>query len=139
MHFLISKGSLGKKQDHLDHFAICACHSCAGAMLIFYVSFQFYQMSPKRIHNVFHVGLLRKYVSDPNHVLPELLKAAPEGELLAEPERILKVDTQHLRNRSFSRFLVKWKDYLDDEASWEREVDFGRDYPNFVIEDNDLF
>jgi hypothetical protein len=92
-----------------------------------------------RIHNVFHVGLLRKYVSDPNHVLPGLPKAAPEGELLAEPERILKVDTQHLRNRSFQRFLVKWKDYPDDEASWEREVDFRRDYPNFVIEDNDLF
>jgi len=36
----------GKK--NLDHFSICACHPCAGAMLIFSVSFQFYQMSPKR-------------------------------------------------------------------------------------------
>ena len=32
---------------NLDHFSICACHPCAGAMLIFSVSFQFYQMSPK--------------------------------------------------------------------------------------------
>ncbi len=32
----------------MDHFSICACHPCAGAMLIFSVSFQFYQMSPKR-------------------------------------------------------------------------------------------
>ncbi|GKD44805.1 hypothetical protein Tco_1269450, partial [Tanacetum coccineum] len=31
----------------LDHFSICACHPCAGAMLIFSVSFQFYRMSPK--------------------------------------------------------------------------------------------
>ena len=31
----------------MDHFSICACHPCAGAMLIFSVSFQFYQMSPK--------------------------------------------------------------------------------------------
>ncbi len=37
-----------KKQKNLDHFSICACHPCAGAMLIFSVSFQFYQMSPKR-------------------------------------------------------------------------------------------
>ncbi len=36
------------KQKNLDHFSICACHPCAGAMLIFSVSFQFYQMSPKR-------------------------------------------------------------------------------------------
>nr|XP_004500750.2 auxin-induced protein 6B-like [Cicer arietinum] len=38
----------GKKdQKNLDHFSICACHPCAGAMLIFSVSFQFYRMSPK--------------------------------------------------------------------------------------------
>ncbi len=37
----------GRKKN-LDHFSICACHPCAGAMLIFSVSFQFYQMSPKR-------------------------------------------------------------------------------------------
>ena len=30
--------SVGKK---LVHFSICACHPCAGAMLIFSVSFQF--------------------------------------------------------------------------------------------------
>jgi hypothetical protein len=68
----------------------------------------------------------------------QLPNAAIEGELLAEPERILKVDTQHLRNRSFQRFLVKWKDYPEEEASWEREVDFRANYPNFVIEDNTL-
>ena len=29
------------------HFSICACHPCAGAMLIFSVSFQFYRMIPE--------------------------------------------------------------------------------------------
>ena len=60
-----------------------------------------------KIHNVFHVGLLRKYVSDPNHILPDLPKAAPEGELLAEPEKILKIENQYLRNKTFRRFYVK--------------------------------
>jgi hypothetical protein len=60
-----------------------------------------------KIHNVFHVSLLRKYVSNPTHVFSELLNAAIEGKLLAAHERILKVDNQHLRNRSFQRFLVK--------------------------------
>ena len=30
------------------HFSICACHPCAGAMLIFSVSFQFYRMILER-------------------------------------------------------------------------------------------
>ncbi len=29
-------------------YSICACHPCTGAMLIFSVLFQFYQISPKR-------------------------------------------------------------------------------------------
>ena len=29
------------------HFSICACHPCAGAMLIFFISFQFYRMIPE--------------------------------------------------------------------------------------------
>ena len=41
------------KQKHIqakvksDTFSICACHPCAGAMLIFSVSFQFFQMPPE--------------------------------------------------------------------------------------------
>ena len=33
-----------KKKKKSDTFSICACHPCAGAMLIFSVSFQFYRM-----------------------------------------------------------------------------------------------
>jgi hypothetical protein len=42
------RGHMCESQKNLDHFSICACHPCAGAMLIFSVSFQFYRMSPKR-------------------------------------------------------------------------------------------
>ena len=34
-------------QKNLVHFSICACHPCAGAMLIFSVSFQFCRMIPE--------------------------------------------------------------------------------------------
>lgn len=34
----------GVTQQKSDTFSICACHPCAGAMLIFSVSFQFYRM-----------------------------------------------------------------------------------------------
>lgn len=43
-----NKERMPRAKKNLDHFSICACHPCAGAMLIFSVSFQFYRMSPKR-------------------------------------------------------------------------------------------
>ena len=77
-----------------------------------------------KIHNVFHASLLRRYMSDSNHVLPYLPQVAPEGEMLVERERILKVDLQHLMNRSFMRFFIEWKKYHEDEASWDIENEF---------------
>ena len=91
-----------------------------------------------KIHDVSHVSLLRKYVSDSNHVLLDLPQVVHKGEILAELERVLQIDLQHLRNRSFRRFLIKWKDNPKDEASWELENEFRETYPNFVIADNDL-
>ena len=70
------------------------------------------------------MGLLKKYVYDLNHVLPDLPKVAFEGELLANSEKILKIENKYLRNKTFHRFYVKWKDCPEEEASWEREVDF---------------
>jgi hypothetical protein len=52
------------------------------------------------LHNVFHVSLLRKYVSDSNHVLSKHPKVDLGRELLEELENILQVDTQHLWNKS---------------------------------------
>jgi hypothetical protein len=40
-------------------------------------------------------------VFDPNHVLLDLPQVGYEGEMLAEPKRILEVNLQHLTNSSF--------------------------------------
>merc|ERR1712197_80 len=40
--------ALERSAKHLSHFSTCACHPCAGAMLIFSVSFQFCRMIPER-------------------------------------------------------------------------------------------
>ncbi len=40
------------KLDTDSYISMVASHSCAGAMLIFSVSFQFYQMSPKKLINM---------------------------------------------------------------------------------------
>ena len=56
-------------------------------------------------------------MSDPNHVFAYSPQVAHKGEMLVELERILQVDLEHLRNRSFRRFIIKWNDNLDHEAS----------------------
>ncbi len=38
-----------KNLKNSEHFSICACHPCAGAVLIFSVSFRFYR--------IFHEGI----------------------------------------------------------------------------------
>ena len=43
-----------------------------------------------RVHDVFHVSLLKKYVHDPNHVINwDVIQVEPEGELQIEPMHIL--------------------------------------------------
>ena len=44
--FVLVVSTWGKVKKS-DTFSICACHPCAGAMLIFSVSFQFLRMTPK--------------------------------------------------------------------------------------------
>ena len=46
-HLFFYWGGVGGKLKKSDTFSICACHPCAGAMLIFSVSFQFLRMTPK--------------------------------------------------------------------------------------------
>jgi hypothetical protein len=41
---IISGSGKAQGTKKSDTFSICACHPCAGAMLIFSVSFQFYRM-----------------------------------------------------------------------------------------------
>ena len=91
-----------------------------------------------KIHNVFHISSLRRYVSESNDVHPYLPQVVSKGKMLAKHERTLEVDLQRLKNRSFRKFLVKWKDYPEDEASWELENKFKETYLNFVMDDNDL-
>ena len=44
----------------------------------------------RRMHDVFHVSVLRHYISDPTHVIDlSSLQVSDEGALITEPVRIL--------------------------------------------------
>jgi hypothetical protein len=53
--------------------------------------------SLRRMHDVFHVSILRHYVSDPTHVIDmSSLQVSDEGALMARPIRIIDHRIQQL-------------------------------------------
>ena len=56
-----------------------------------------------KVHKVFHVSLLKKYVPDQNHILcDELLLVSKDSTLDINPERILQSRERILCNRSIN-------------------------------------
>ena len=85
-----------------------------------------------RIHNVFHVSLLKKYISDSQHVLNhDDTILINQEEFQMEPEQILEVKEKKLRHRTLREVLVQWKGYLVEDASWENWDRLIAQFPNF--------
>ena len=86
-----------------------------------------------KVHNVFHVNLLKKYVPDPNHIFEDdQLQVTKEGVIDIQPEVILQMQVRTLRNRTMNEYLIKWMGYPEDDATWEREETLLKDYPEFM-------
>jgi hypothetical protein len=75
-----------------------------------------------RIHNVFHVSLLKKYIHDPTHMIDwNLVQVEPEDEFQVEPLWVLDRREITLRNRVVAQVKVQWKHFSPEEATWELE------------------
>ena len=84
-----------------------------------------------KIHNVFHVSMLRKYRSDPSHILQEQPVELREDLTYAEePVRILTRELRQLRSRTIPLVKVLWGKHSKAEATWEREEDMRNKYPH---------
>ena len=84
-----------------------------------------------RIHNVFHVSMLRKYRSDPSHVLePEDVELNPDLSYEEEPVQILDREIRRLRNKSVPLVKVLWRNHKVEEATWEPEATMKEQYPH---------
>ncbi|XP_073121631.1 uncharacterized protein [Henckelia pumila] len=87
-----------------------------------------------RIHNVFHVSQLRKYIPDPNHVL-EIEPLVIEGNLNEElkykevPIRIVDAKDQVLRIRTIPYVKVQRSNHSEREATWELKEKMQKQYP----------
>jgi hypothetical protein len=83
------------------------------------------------VHNVFHVSLLRKYVTDPTHVLDyEPLQVRENLTYVEEPIRVLDRKEQQLRTKTIPLVKVLWRNHGVEEASWELESEMYSKYPH---------
>jgi hypothetical protein len=69
-----------------------------------------------RIHDVFHVKFLRKFVC---------------GRVVPQPEQVLRARP----SASSWELLVHWVDQLVAAATWEALEEFKEAYPEFLLED----
>ncbi|KAM6543165.1 hypothetical protein CsatB_007612 [Cannabis sativa] len=82
------------------------------------------------VHNVFHVSMLRKYVSDPMHVLSyEMLELQPDLSYDEQPVQILDRKEKVLRTKTISLIKVLWRNSKVEEATWELEADMRAQHP----------
>ena len=89
-------------------------------------------LSPEleRVHDVFHVSMLKKYVSDPTHVLSEISIEVHEDLTYEEkPVTIMDRRIKRLRNKEIPLVKVLWRNQNVEEATWEREDDMKSRYP----------
>jgi hypothetical protein len=80
--------------------------------------------SLRHMQDVFHVSILRHYVSDPTHVIEKrYLQVLDEGILMAEPICILGHRIRQIRCRTVDLIKVQWDNYSPHSATWEDTYD----------------
>ncbi|XP_022865685.1 uncharacterized protein LOC111385521 [Olea europaea var. sylvestris] len=82
-----------------------------------------------RIHDVFHVSMLRKYILDPSHVLESQLVELKENLTYAgKSVQILDRKEHVLRNKTIPLVKVLWRNHAIEEATWESEEQMRSQY-----------
>jgi hypothetical protein len=83
-----------------------------------------------KLHDVFHVGLLKKFVGDPPEVPPPLPPML-HGAVTPEPEHAVR----YRLARGVRQVLIHWKGQTAASATWEDVADFRDKFPQFQLED----
>jgi hypothetical protein len=82
------------------------------------------------IHDVFHVGVLKKFHGTPPATTPPL-PVLHHGAVTPEPERVVKIRVA----RGIRQVLIQWKDQSPASATWEDVDSFMTKFPAFQLED----
>ena len=75
--------------------------------------------------------MLRRYRSDPSHVLKDSEVTLSENvSYVEEPVKIVDRRIKQLRQRQIPMVKIVWKHHGIEEATWETEEKMRRDYPH---------
>ena len=84
-----------------------------------------------KVHDVFHVSQLRKYISDPSHILEEeVLEIEPDLTYEERPIRIVDRKEKQLRNKVIPLVRVLWRCNKFEEETWETETAMRAKHPH---------
>ena len=91
-----------------------------------------------KVHNVFHVSMLRKYILDPSHVLRDQPVELKDNLTYKEqPMQIVDRREQILRNKVIPLVKVLWGNHEREAATWVPEAKMRRQYLNYFS--NEVF
>jgi len=75
-----------------------------------------------RVHNVFHVSQLRKYIPNPSHIIkPDPIQLQEDLSYEEQPMQILDRQEKHLCRKTLPLVKVLWANHEMSEAIWEPE------------------
>ncbi|XP_074300086.1 uncharacterized protein LOC141631296 [Silene latifolia] len=87
-----------------------------------------------KVQNVCHVSQLRKYVSDPAHVLElEHVEIDEQFYYVEVPKEILDRKVRKTRNGETALVKVLWSNHKVEEATWEAEAVMRDKYPSVFV------
>jgi hypothetical protein len=87
-----------------------------------------------RVHNLFDVSLLKKYVSDPNHIIDwTMIQVEHEGDFRVEPIHILDWKVKVFGYKSIGMVKVQWNCYSLENTTWEHKKNTREEYPQFFV------
>ena len=77
-----------------------------------------------KVHNVFHVSQLRKYVYNPSHILRhEPLQIEENLSYVEQLVRVLDRRVKELQDKSIPLLKILWRNHNTEEVTWEKEAD----------------
>ena len=84
------------------------------------------------VHLFFHVSYLKKVIGDKIPFQTIFLDLDEEGKVILEPEKISKTRTKQVRNWVIIEYLIKWKNLLVEDSTWEDES-FIQKHPRLTV------
>ena len=90
-----------------------------------------------KLHDVFHVFMLRRYRFDTSHILPDQdIQVQEDFTFNEEPKEILDCEIRQLRSKQVTLVKVLWQHHGMEEATWEQESTMRVQYPHLFSSGN---